>query len=49
MIDRNYGDLSRDGREHAITLQDTFTGAELSDVHAVDARADATAPACRPP
>src|SRR6266540_3660498 len=36
MIDRHYGHLARDGREHAIRLLDMFTGAE-SDVHAVDA------------
>jgi integrase len=36
MIDRHYGHLARDGREHAIRLLDVFTGAEL-DVHAVDA------------
>ena len=37
MIDRHYGHLARDGREHAIKLLDTFTGADLVDVHAVDA------------
>jgi integrase len=36
MIDRHYGHLARDGREHAIKLLDQFTGAE-PDVHAVDA------------
>jgi integrase len=36
MIDRHYGHLARDGREHAIRLLDVFTAAE-SDVHAVDA------------
>ena len=36
MIDRHYGHLARDGREHAIKLLDLFTGAE-PDVHAVDA------------
>jgi len=36
MIDRHYGHLSRDGREHAIRLLDLFTGAG-PDVHAVDA------------
>lgn len=35
-IDRHYGHLARDGREHAIRLLDLFTGAE-PDVHAVDA------------
>jgi len=34
MIDRHYGHLARDGREHAIRLLDAVTGA---DVHAVDA------------
>ena len=36
MIDRHYGHLARDGREHAIRLLDLFTGAG-PDVHAVDA------------
>ena len=36
MIDRHYGHLARDGREHAIRLLDLFTDAE-PDVHAVDA------------
>jgi integrase len=36
MIDRHYGHLARDGREHAIKLLDLFTGVE-PDVHAVDA------------
>lgn len=36
MIDRHYGHLARDGREHTIKLLDTFTGAK-TDVHAVDA------------
>jgi integrase len=35
MIDRHYGHLARDGREHAIRLLDDFTDAE-PDVHAVD-------------
>jgi integrase len=35
MIDRHYGHLARDGREHAIRLLDLFTAAE-PDVHAVD-------------
>ncbi len=34
MIDRHYGHLARDGREHAIRLLDAVTGA---DVHTVDA------------
>jgi hypothetical protein len=37
LIDRHYGHLARDGREHAIRLLDTFTGADSIDVHAVDA------------
>jgi integrase len=36
MIDRHYGHLARDGREHTIKLLDRFTGAK-TDVHAVDA------------
>ncbi len=36
MIDRHYGHLARDGREHAIRLLDLFAGAG-PDVHAVDA------------
>jgi integrase len=36
MIDRHYGHLARDGREHAIRLLDLFTRVE-ADVHAVDA------------
>jgi integrase len=39
MIDRHYGHLSRDGRQHAIDLLDTLSAAETpADVHAVDAR-----------
>jgi integrase len=37
MIDRHYGHLARDGREHAIRLLDTYRAAEPLDVHAVDA------------
>lgn len=37
MIDRHYGHLARDGREHAIRLLDTHRAAETLDVHAVDA------------
>jgi hypothetical protein len=37
MIDRHYGHLARDGREHAIRLLDTYTAAGPLDVHAVDA------------
>jgi hypothetical protein len=38
MIDRHYGHLARDGREHAIRLLDTYRTAETQtlDVHAVD-------------
>jgi integrase len=38
MIDRHYGHLARDGREHAIKLLDTYRAPDPSDVHAVDAR-----------
>jgi hypothetical protein len=38
MIDRHYGHLARDGREHAIRLLDTYRVGEPVDVHAVDAR-----------
>ena len=37
MIDRHYGHLARDGREHAIKLLDTYRASEPSHVHAVDA------------
>jgi integrase len=37
MIDRHYGHLARDGREHAIRLLDTYGAPEPVDVHAVDA------------
>jgi len=37
MIDRHYGHLARDGREHAIKLLDTYQAAEALDVHQVDA------------
>jgi len=36
MIDRHYGHLARDGREHAIKLLDAHAGTQ-PDVHAVDA------------
>jgi hypothetical protein len=36
MIDRHYGHLAKDGRDHAIRLLDQFTG-RRPDVHAVDA------------
>jgi integrase len=38
MIDRHYGHLARDGREHAIRLLDSYKAAEAPDVHVVDAR-----------
>jgi integrase len=44
MIDRHYGHLARDGREHAIRLLDIYTAPEPSDVHAVDARWTPSAP-----
>jgi integrase len=37
MIDRHYGHLARDGRDHAITLLDGYTKAEVGRVHHVDA------------
>jgi len=37
MIDRHYGHLARDGRDHAIHLLDAFTDSEAPNVHAVDA------------
>jgi integrase len=37
MIDRHYGHLARDGRDHAINLLDAFTNPEAVNVHAVDA------------
>jgi integrase len=37
MIDRHYGHLARDGRDHAINLLDCYTGSGAADVHAVDA------------
>ena len=37
MIDRHYGHLARDGREHPIRLLDTYTAVDAVDVHAVDA------------
>jgi hypothetical protein len=38
MIDRHYGHLARDGREHAILLLDAFSTENAADVHRVDAR-----------
>ena len=37
MIDRHYGHLARDGRDHAIPLLDGYRADEALDVHAVDA------------
>ena len=37
MIDRHYGHLARDGREHAIKMLDLLTGSEAASVHGVDA------------
>ena len=37
MIDRHYGHLDRDGRDHAINLLDAFSDSEAVNVHAVDA------------
>jgi hypothetical protein len=37
MIDRHYGHLARDGREHAIKLLDTYRAPESFDLHAVNA------------
>ncbi len=37
MIDRHYGHLARDGREHAIRLLDTLNAAELDRWTSVDA------------
>ncbi|HEX6460350.1 MAG TPA: site-specific integrase [Thermoleophilaceae bacterium] len=36
MIDRHYGHLARDGREHAIKLLDSYQAAEARNVHQVD-------------
>ncbi|MDQ3381691.1 MAG: site-specific integrase [Actinomycetota bacterium] len=36
MIDRHYGHLARDGRDHAINLLDGYTKAEVPGVHQVD-------------
>jgi hypothetical protein len=38
MIDRHYGHLARDGREHAIKLLDGYRTHEALDFHAVDAQ-----------
>jgi hypothetical protein len=37
MIDRHYGHLARDGREHAIRLLDLHAAAERASVHRMDA------------
>ncbi len=36
MIDRHYGHLARDGRDHAINLLDGYTNADVAGVHRVD-------------
>jgi integrase len=36
MIDRHYGHLARDGREHAIRLLDSHADIKASDVQALD-------------
>ena len=36
MIDRDYGHLARDGRDHAIDLLDTHASADDNGVHRVD-------------
>ena len=38
MIDRHYGHLARDGREHAIRLLDSYADVQAADVQALDAR-----------
>jgi hypothetical protein len=38
MIDRHYGHLARDGREHAIRLLDSYADLKAADVHDLDAR-----------
>ncbi len=38
MIDRNYGHLARDGREHAIRLLDSYADLKAADVQDLDAR-----------
>jgi len=37
MIDRHYGHLARDGRDHAIHLLDAFADSVAANVHPVDA------------
>ena len=38
MIDRHYGHLARDGREHAIRLLDGYVDIKAADVQALDVR-----------
>ena len=38
MIDRHYGHLARDGREHAIRLLDGYGDIKAADVQALDVR-----------
>ena len=38
MIDRHYGHLARDGREHAIALLDSYSTVGATDVQALDVR-----------
>ena len=38
MIDRHYGHLARDGREHAIRLLDGYADIDAADVQALDVR-----------
>jgi len=44
MVDRHYGHLARDGRDHAINLLDAFSDSEAVNVHAVDAAWTSEAP-----
>jgi integrase len=46
MIDRHYGHLAHDGRDHAIDLLDAFTGPDAINVHAVDAAWTSEASTC---
>jgi hypothetical protein len=45
MIDRHYGHLARDGREHAIKLLDALNAPEFDPWTLVDARWTPTTPA----
>jgi len=38
MIDRHYGHLARDGREHAIRLLDSYANVKAADVQPLDVR-----------